>query len=187
MSNKNVMGNPTAPNENGSTVKVKYYVGGVLENWFANKARSTENHVLQKVYITGAVICKTTREFFSRTYNKLKSIRITRPHLRFYGARMLVNLAFSAQGLIGLLSLGLFSPSFTARTTVILARATKDLQVFQAAKDIDNNKNLPKEEQKNVPKHLAERAERSKMTDDEILEEMDRILAEQEAKAKANS
>jgi hypothetical protein len=183
-----VMGTPAeqAKQQSGQTVRVKFYKHGLLEGWFVEKYQGTENPILKKVYEAGAITCKVTRDFFARTANKIKSIRFTKHHLKFYAARMLVNLAFSAQGLIGLLSLGLFDPRITPRPSIVLARATKDLQIFNAGKVAEENEHLPEGERRAVPQHLAEAANRHKMSDDEIHDEMDRVIAEMKAKAETS-
>lgn len=48
---------------------------------------------------------------------RVKSVKFTKPFLRRYGLKMLLNLCTALQGILGLLSLGLFERSITGRVS----------------------------------------------------------------------
>jgi hypothetical protein len=179
------------------TVKVTTYTPGFIEGLFIKLAYKLESYPkLAKVSIGAANIAKGTKTFFVRTGNRFMKIGFTKTHLKTYGTLQLVNLAFFMQGLIGLVSLGLFSPSLTSKVTIKHARNIKDMQTYRNHKiiekeiaegkdvynDLDiNENNTTKEDKKvinesKVGKFQRDRVRRKNMTEAELDALLDKKL-----------
>lgn len=179
MSN-NVMGQPAKPDNNGQTVKIKFYRAGKLEGWFMDRARKAfeqDKQIMGDIYSSCAVVCRGTRQFFTSTGVTIKGIRFTKYHLAAWGKGRILDVAFLTQGLVGILSLGLWQPSITRRATIGYSRAAKDLHVFLAGEKMESNTDLPEDQQETVPKYLQDAVQRQKMSDEELMAEFEAKLS----------
>jgi hypothetical protein len=124
-----------------------------------------------------------TRQFFHRTWNKLKAIRFNKLNLTFYFHHMVLNLMFFLKGLIGLVSLGLFSPNLTGKATTRLARARRDVSDARAEQVLDEvgeeelDEKFEHGEKSKVSKIQKNRIRRKNMSEEELNEEIDKKLA----------
>ena len=114
------------------------YKPGFFEGIFYKLAYRFPKFGTKKVniFLFISVMFKLTRQFFHRTWNKLKAIRFNKVNLKFYFHHMFLNLMFFVKGLIGLVSLGLFSPNITGKATNRLARARRDLSDARVEKQM---------------------------------------------------
>lgn len=119
-------------------MKVEIYKPGFFEKFFHNLAYKFPKFGTKKVniFLVISVMFKLTRNFFHRTWNKIKSIRFNKLNAKFYFHHMYLNLMFFIKGTIGLVSLGLFSPNITGKATNRLARARRDVSDERVAKTL---------------------------------------------------
>lgn len=64
------------------------------------------------------------------TLNRLKNIRFTKYHLKYWMWKMILNAAFAFKGLIGLITFGLIEPDITARASMGMARMLGRVQEY---------------------------------------------------------
>lgn len=171
-------------------VTITTYTPGLIEGIFLALGRKLEKFPkLANASYAVAGFAKGTKNICVRSINRIKKIGFTKTHLKAYSTLQLVNLAFFAQGLIGLVSLGLFAPSFTGKVTVRHARNIKDLQVLRSSQilekevaegvDVYSDLNTDEEEAKSkskVSKFQRERVRNKSLTEAELDELLDERL-----------
>jgi hypothetical protein len=168
-----------------STVTIERYKPGFFEGIFLKLAYKFPKFGTEKVnvFMFISVMFKLTRQFFHRTWNKIKAIRFDKLSLKFYFHHMMLNLMFFLKGLIGLISLGLFSPNLTGKATTRLARARRDVSDARAERVLEEvgeeelDEQFEHGEKSKVSKIQKNRIRRSKMSDEELNDEIDQKLA----------
>ena len=177
-----------------TTVTVTSYKPGFFEGKFNNLAERFPNfgpmikESRWNVFLVIAFLFRTTRNFFERTGNKLKAIKFDKPNLLFYGCHLRLSLMFFIKGLIGLVSLGLFNPDITAKASIAWVRRRKDVsdlraeivlaEEVEAGIDIENDDEKDKNKNSKVPRYQRERIRRSKLSKEDMDDEIERKLAE---------
>lgn len=167
-----------------ATVQVTTYKPGFFEGIFLKLAYRFPKFGTEKVniFMFISVMFKLTRQFFHRTWNKIKAIRINKLNAKFYFHHMVLNLMFFIKGLIGLVSLGLFSPNITGKATNRLARARRDVSDARAEKileetgeeEIDDQMGQGKKSK--VSNIQRERIRKKNMSEDDLNNEIEARL-----------
>jgi len=172
-----------------TTVRVTTYKPGFFEGIFSNLAEKFPKFGTKKfnIFLVIAYLFRITRNFFERTFNKLKAIRFDKPNFLFYVSHMRLTLMFFIKGTIGLLSLGLFNPDITAKASIAWVRRRKDVSDLRAEKildeeveagiDIENDDEKDKSKNSKVTKFQRERIRRNKLSDEDLDNELDKKLA----------
>lgn len=166
-----------------TTVRIKSYTPGFFEGIFTRLAERTK----LTIFLYVAALFRATRNFFARTWNKLKAIQFNKENYKFYAAHMFLNLMFFTKGLVGLITLGLFNPNITAKASIYLARTRKDVTDLRAGKildeeveagiDILNDDEKDKTKNSKVPRYQRERIRRSSLSQEDMDDEIEKKLA----------
>ena len=176
-----------------TTVTVTQYTPGFFEGIFSNLGERfpffgpTIKEQKYNIFLVIAFLFRITRNFFQRTWNKLKAIEFNKPNFLFYVSHMRLTLMFFIKGLVGLVSLGLFNPDVTAKASISLVRRRKDVSDLRAEAiledevdagiDIENDDAKNPSKNSKVTKFQRERIRRNKLSDDDLDAELDKKLA----------